>query len=65
MPAESANRTIGQTMLGGIGGGATDVVGAEEERYDGEPGRGGFDEGGGTNEGGSESMAFPATRGSA
>jgi hypothetical protein len=32
MPRESDTRTSGQTTLGGIGGGATDVVGADEER---------------------------------
>lgn len=65
MPAEIDKRTIGQTALDGTGGGATDVVGADEERYEGEPGRGGSDEGGGTKDGGSESMDFPATRASA
>jgi len=65
MPAEIDKRTIGQATLGGIAGGATDVVGADEVRYEGEPGRGGSDDGGGTKEGGSESMVFPAARGSA
>jgi len=65
MPAEISKRTIGQTGLGGMGGGATDVVGAEEERNASEPGRGRSDEGGGTKEGGSESIACPATGGSA
>src|SRR6187431_2012950 len=59
MPAEMNRRTIGQATLGGIAGGASDVVGADDVRYEGDPGRGGFDEGGGTKEGGSESMACP------
>jgi len=65
MPAEIASRTIGHRRLGGTGGGAIEVVGAEDERYEGEPGRGGSDDGGGTNEDGSESIDFPATRSSA
>ncbi len=32
MPAASRMRTIGQTGLAAIAGGATDVVGADEER---------------------------------
>jgi len=42
--------------LGGSGGGATDVVGADEERYDDAPGRGRSDDGGGTKEGGSAAI---------
>jgi hypothetical protein len=58
MPAEMNKRTIGQARLGGIAAGAIDVVGAEDVRYEAEPGRGGPDDGGGTKEGGSESMAL-------
>jgi len=62
---DSSKRAIGQARLGGTAGGATDVVGADEERYVGEPGRGGSDDGGGTKEGGSESMVCPRRGGSA
>jgi len=58
MPAEISSLTIGQTLLGGTGGGATEVVGADDERYDGDPGRGGSEEGGGTKEGGSEAICI-------
>jgi len=61
MPADSSKRTIGQTGLGGIACGAIDVVGADEVRYEGAPGRGGSDDGGGTKEGGSLSMNCSAT----
>lgn len=57
MAAETHNRTIGPTRLGGSGGGATEVVGADEERYEEAPGRGRSDDGGGTKEGGSEAIA--------
>jgi len=60
MPAERHKRTMDPTGFGGSGGGATDVVGADDERYEGVPGRGGPDDGGGTNEGGSVSIAGPA-----
>lgn len=59
-----ARRTIDQTGLGWIGGGATEVVGADDERYEGDPGLGGSDDGGGTKEGGSESISGPMTKGS-
>ena len=64
MPPAITKRAIGHAELGGTGGGATDVVGADEERYQGEPGRGGSEDGGGTNEGGSESMGKLAAKAS-
>jgi len=55
---------MGQVRLGGTGGGTSEVVGADEERYEGDPGRGGSDDGGGTKECGSESIARSAARSS-
>src|SRR6188768_1405394 len=63
-PAERHKRTMGQVRLGGTGGGTSEVVGADEERYEGDPGRGGSDDGGGTKECGSESIARSAARSS-
>jgi hypothetical protein len=64
-PAEMHKRTSGQATLAGAGGGTSDVVGADEERYEGDPGRGGSEDGGGAKEGGSVSIARPAIEGSA
>jgi len=38
MAKASTKRAIGQTGLGGNAGGATDVVGAEDERNEADPG---------------------------
>src|SRR3954470_20298854 len=51
-------RTHGQNTPWLIAGGATEVVGAEEERQAADPGAGGTDGARGTTEGGSESMGL-------
>lgn len=61
MPAASAKRAIGQPGPEACGGGATDVVGADEERYPGDPGSAGPDGGGGATDGGSDSICSRVT----
>ena len=61
MPTASSKRTIGQARPGATAGGATEVVGADELRYEADPDWGGCDGGGGASEGGSEAIAILAT----
>jgi hypothetical protein len=49
----------GQSKPGLIAGGATEVVGADDDRNAAEPGVGGTEGAGGTTEGGSELMVSP------
>ena len=56
MAQASARRVHGQNKPGLIAGGATEVVGADDDRNAADPGAGGTEDAGGRTEGGSESM---------
>ena len=53
---------LGQSKPGLVAGGATEVVGADDDRNAADPGAGGADDTRGTTEGGSEFMVSPGAR---